>query len=51
MSEIRKGTFRNTKTDDNKHKLFNMILHMNWDYIRFKKTKRKIKTRTKRIKE
>ena len=51
MSEVRKRTFRNTKNDDNKHKLFNMTLHMNWDYIRFKKTKRKIKTRTKRNKE
>ena len=49
MSEVRKGTFRNTQNDDNKHKLYNMILHMSWDYIRW--TKRKIKTRTKKNKE
>jgi hypothetical protein len=33
MSEVRKGVFRNTKNDNNSHKQFNMVLHMNWDYI------------------
>lgn len=43
MSEVRKGIFRNTNNDNNRHKLFNMVLHMNWDYVSGKKQKRKIK--------
>jgi uncharacterized protein YjaG (DUF416 family) len=46
MSEVRKGIFRNTNNDNNRHKLFNMVLHMNWDYISVKK--RKIKTNTQK---
>jgi hypothetical protein len=32
MSEVRKGIFRNTNNDNNRHKLFNMVLDMNWDF-------------------
>jgi len=46
MSEVRKGIFRNTNNDNNRHKLFNMVLYMNWDYISVKK--RKIKTNTQK---
>jgi hypothetical protein len=38
ISEIRKGVFRNTKNDNNSHKLFNMVLRVNWDYISEHKT-------------
>jgi hypothetical protein len=31
MSEVRKGTSRNTKNENKRHKIFNLILHMNWD--------------------
>jgi hypothetical protein len=37
MSEVRKGTPRNTKNENERHKIFNMVLHMNWDYVSGKK--------------
>ena len=43
MSEVRKGTSRNTGNENKRCKIFNKVLNMNWDYVRGKKTKRKIK--------
>jgi hypothetical protein len=43
MSEVRKGTSRNTENENKRCKIFNKVLNMNWDYVRVKKTKRKIK--------
>ena len=44
MSEVRKGTSRNTENENKRRKIFNEVLNMNWDYVRGKKkNKRKIK--------
>ena len=43
MSEVRKGISRNTENENKRCKIFNKVLNMNWDYVRGKKTKRKIK--------
>ena len=44
MSEVRKGTSRNTENENKRRKIFNKVLNMNWEYVRVKKTnKRKIK--------
>ena len=44
MSEVRKGTSRNTENENKRRKIFNKVLNMNWDYVRVKKkNKRKIK--------
>ena len=44
MSEVQKGTSRNTENENKRCKIFNKALNMNWDYVRVKKTnKRKIK--------
>ena len=43
MSEVRKGTSRNTENEDKRWKIFNKVLNMNWDYVRGKKKQRKIK--------
>jgi hypothetical protein len=43
MSEVRKGTSRNTENENKRRKIFNKVLNMNWDYVRGKKNKRKIK--------
>jgi hypothetical protein len=43
MSEVRKGKSRNTENENKRCKIFNKVLNMNWDYVRVKKTKRKIK--------
>ena len=44
MSEVRKGTSRNTENENKRCKIFNKVLNMNWDYVRGKKKKeRKIK--------
>ena len=49
MSEVRKGTSRNTENENKRCKIFNKVLNMNWDYVRVKKNKRKIKNKeTKR---
>jgi hypothetical protein len=42
MSEVRKGTSRNTENENKRRKIFNKVLNMNWEYVRGKK-KRKIK--------
>jgi len=44
MPEVRKGTFRNMKNENKRHKIFIMVIHMNWDYVSGGKTKRIIKT-------
>ena len=44
MSEVRKGTSRNTENENKRRKIINKVLNMNWDYVRGKKkNKRKIK--------
>ena len=43
MSEVRKGTSRNTENENKRRKIFNKVLNMNWDYVRGKKNKGKIK--------
>ena len=43
MSEVRKGTSRNTGNENKRCKIFNKVLNMNWDYVRGKKKKWKIK--------
>ena len=32
MSEVRKGTSRNTENENKRRKIFNKVLNMNWDY-------------------
>ena len=41
MSEVRKGTSRNTENENKRCKIFNNVLNMNWDYVRGKKNKQK----------
>ena len=43
MSEVRKGTSRNTENENKRCKIFNKVLNLNWDYVRVKKKQRKIK--------
>ena len=43
MSEVRKGTSRNTENENKICKIFNKVLNMNWDYVRGKKKKKKEK--------
>jgi hypothetical protein len=33
MSEVRKGTYRNTENGNKRCKIFNKVLNMNWDYV------------------
>ena len=50
MSEVRKGTSRNTENENKRCKIFNKVLNMNWDYVRVKKkTKRKIKINKQKV--
>ena len=37
MSEVRKGTSRNTENENKRRKIFINVLNMNWDYVRGKK--------------
>jgi hypothetical protein len=37
MSEVRKGTSRNTENENKRCKIFNKVLNMNRDYVRGKK--------------
>ena len=49
MSEVRKGTSRNTENENKRRKIFNNVLNMNWDYVRGKKKKKENKKKqTKR---
>ena len=41
MSEVRKGTSRNTENENKRRKIFNKVLNMNWDYVLVKKKKRR----------
>ena len=40
MSEVRKGTSRNTENENKRRKIFNNVLNMNWDYVRGKKNQK-----------
>jgi uncharacterized membrane protein YgaE (UPF0421/DUF939 family) len=49
MSEVRKGTSRNTENENKRCKIFNKVLNMNWDYVRGKKKQKENKNKhTKR---
>ena len=49
MSEVRKGTSRNTENENKRPKIFNKVLNMNWDYVRGKKKQKENKNKqTKR---
>ena len=49
MSEVRKGTSRNTENENKRCKLFNKVLNMNSDYVRGKKNQKENKNKqTKR---
>ena len=52
MSEVRKGTSRNTENENKRRKIFNKVLNMNWDYVRGKKNQKENKNKqTKRKKK
>jgi hypothetical protein len=52
MSEVRKGTSRNTENENKRCKIFNKVLNMNWDYVRGKrKNEQKKKNKKKRKKK
>ena len=49
MSEVRKGTSRNTENENKRCKIFNKVLNMNWDYARVKRKQKENKNKqTKR---
>jgi hypothetical protein len=49
MSEVRKGTSRNTENENKRCKIFNKVLNMNWDYVRVKRKQNENKNKqTKR---
>ena len=49
MSEVRKGTSRNTENENKRCKIFNKVLNMNWDYVRGQKKQKENKDKqTKR---
>ena len=49
MSEVQKGTSRNTENENKRRKIFNKVLNMNWDYVRGKKNQKENKNKqTKR---
>ena len=49
MSEVRKGTSRNTGNENKRCKIFNKVLNMNWNYVRGKKNQKENKNKqTKR---
>ena len=45
MSEVRKGTSRNTENENKRCKIFNNVLNMNWDYVRVKKKQKENKNK------
>ena len=45
MSEVRKGTSRNTENENKRRKIFNKVLNMNWDYVRGKKKQKENKNK------
>jgi hypothetical protein len=46
MSEVRKGTSRNTENENKRRKIFNNVLNMNWDYVRGKQNQKENKKKT-----
>ena len=49
MSEVRKGTSRNTENENKRRKICNKVLNVNWDYVRGKKKQKENKNKqTKR---
>ena len=51
MSEVRKGTSRNTENENKRCKIFNKVLNMNWDYVRGKKTQKENKKKKTKKKQ
>jgi hypothetical protein len=51
MSEVRKGTSRNTENENKRRKIFNKVLNVNWDYVRGKKKKKRKKKINKKKKK
>ena len=51
MSEVRKGTSRNTENEIKRRKIFNIVLNMNWDYVRGKKKQKENKNKQTKIKK
>jgi hypothetical protein len=51
MSEVRKGTSRNTGNENKRCKIFNKVLNMNWDYVHGKINKQKGNKQTNKIKK
>ena len=49
MSEVRKGTSRNTENENKRCKIFNKVLNMNWDYVRGKKKQKENKNKQTKI--
>ena len=47
MSEVRKWKSRNTKNENKRHKIFDIVLHMNLDYVGCKKERKKNPTKRK----
>ena len=45
MSEVLKGTSRNTENENKRCKIFNKVLNMNWDYVRVKKKQKENKNK------
>ena len=50
MSEVRKGTSRNTENENKKCKIFNKVLNMDWNYVRGKKKQKENKNKNKQTK-
>jgi hypothetical protein len=47
MSEVQKRTFRYTKNENKRYKIFRfsyIVIYLNWDYVSGKKAKRKKQT-------
>ena len=47
MSDVRKGTSRNTENENKRCKIFNKVLNMNWDCVRVKKKQKENKNNKK----
>ena len=51
MSEVQKGTSRNTENENKRRKIFNKVLNMNWDYVRGKKNQKENKNKQAKRKQ
>ena len=49
MSEVRKGTSRNTENENKRCKIFDKVLNMNWDYVCVKKNQKENKNKQTKI--